>query len=620
MTNMEKFSAPEFEKKVGFEEFNQDYKETRKETSNEIRNELTIIRDSVSKIEKFCNKEEFPFKKPLLILGTFERVGSNWLLDTLNQYLHTHNEPFKQQLSEESNFSTMSPKLENIENSLTNSDSQPSSYWLETFVTTKYGTIDHAIKENNLFFALENYLKFFPDSPILILKRDPLGILSSFIDQDLFNKWDYEKRYEQLKKISCSGDWEQFNFIYNDTIKEDGSSIVKLTRMLFLNSLLLAYLLGKRSYKELAYESSIKDRSEVLKFLSTEIFPENFFLDTQNDISEEQLVPQGIYSTKRTKNKLEAYLEIEDQTIILKELDRLFNLAFEKFDPLIIQRVKHFLNYNKNQYNIAGRRDSNIFQNSSEKVPESAPIEFIVDDSQGLEWRNILVTNEEYCLFLNEMRNNGIDNIVDDGQIFFNENMIYGRGGRIHFNHNKNKYEINPGYKNHPVYWVTWIGSSAFALYQGLRLPKKTEIDNLVQNANVSFNLINAGHKLDDVQPTNLENYIPGEVNDIVGNLAVWCSDGKNQLPNDPQSVTKYIYGTAWNRPATLQEINKEHFRPLMGNSRGVGIRLIKDVSLKKISLPELIDRLKKIRVILKDNDNFSLREKDEKIINLFNV
>ena len=58
-------------------------------------NDLTKIRNNVVKIKKFCNQEGLSLKKPLLILGTFERVGSNWLLDTLNQHVHTHNEPFK---------------------------------------------------------------------------------------------------------------------------------------------------------------------------------------------------------------------------------------------------------------------------------------------------------------------------------------------------------------------------------------------------------------------------------------------------------------------------------------------------------------------------------------------
>lgn len=39
-----------------------------------------------------------PEQAPLLTLGVFERVGSNWTSDTLRPYLPQHNEPFRQQL------------------------------------------------------------------------------------------------------------------------------------------------------------------------------------------------------------------------------------------------------------------------------------------------------------------------------------------------------------------------------------------------------------------------------------------------------------------------------------------------------------------------------------------
>ncbi|OGI74193.1 hypothetical protein A2740_02300 [Candidatus Nomurabacteria bacterium RIFCSPHIGHO2_01_FULL_43_16] len=278
------------------------------------------------------------------------------------------------------------------------------------------------------------------------------------------------------------------------------------------------------------------------------------------------------------------------------------------------------MDHNKKQYNLVGRKYINVSPDSLKNNSLPAPIEFIPDKNKNLEWRNILVTNEEYCLFLNELRSNGINNILGGGQVFFNENMIYERGGRIHFNKTIQKYDISAGYKDHPVYWVTWIGASAFALYKGLRLPKRSEINSLVQNTQISFNTINAGHKLDDVQPINAKNYVPREVNNIVGNLAVWCSDGQKLLSNDPQSMTRYIYGTAWDRPATLKEITKYHFRPLVGNSRAVGIRLVKDLSMQKISFIELIARIKKISIILKEKKCFSLHKRDQAILDLFNL
>ena len=46
---------------------------------------------------------------PLLILGTSERVGSNWISDTLRPVLGQHNEPFRQQLAADHPLSPLNP-------------------------------------------------------------------------------------------------------------------------------------------------------------------------------------------------------------------------------------------------------------------------------------------------------------------------------------------------------------------------------------------------------------------------------------------------------------------------------------------------------------------------------
>ena len=48
---------------------------------------------------------------PLLILGTSERVGSNWVSDTLRPALGQHNEPFRQQLGPDHPWSALNPRF-----------------------------------------------------------------------------------------------------------------------------------------------------------------------------------------------------------------------------------------------------------------------------------------------------------------------------------------------------------------------------------------------------------------------------------------------------------------------------------------------------------------------------
>jgi hypothetical protein len=582
-----------------------------------MKNDLTDIRNSVKKIELFCKKENLPFKKPLLILGIFERVGSNWLLDTLNSCVHTHNEPFKQQLGKESAYSTLATHLEDVQSPLSLQKNPFIRYWLETFVATKYGTVDHAIKETNLFFALKNFTILFSDAPVLVLKREPLGIFSSLMSQDLFSQWHYVQRYEQLHAVALSPEWKAFQFIFDSPNGSAVSPMQILTRLLFLNTLLIAEALDARPYVEVSYEASVKNHSEILAFLSVEVFPGRDFLSAQEETLDVSNTRQGTFSPGRTKNTLKAFLDTQDEKVVYAELDRLLAAAEMHFSARSIERTKNFLHYNRRSYDLVGRKPASVFPSLAEHKTAAAPIAFVPDETNPIAWRNILVTNREYAEFLNALRSKNIFNVLDGGQMFFNENMIEARGGRIHFNTIHNVYEVSAGYEEHPVYWVTWIGALAFAHYRGLRLPTRAELCSLIEHTPVVFDAINAGHVHDDVQPVSLERYVHGAICDVVGNLSVWCSDGPDQKEGDPQSVTKYIYGTAWNRPATTQEMTKGNSRPIVGNSRSVGIRLVQDASTQPMSFEKLVAQIQKIPNILKEHTDKSLRFKDQAIIDL---
>ena len=51
---------------------------------------------------------------PLLILGTCERVGSNWVSDSLRPAAGQHNEPFRQQIGPDHPWSAVNPLLTGI--------------------------------------------------------------------------------------------------------------------------------------------------------------------------------------------------------------------------------------------------------------------------------------------------------------------------------------------------------------------------------------------------------------------------------------------------------------------------------------------------------------------------
>ena len=193
---------------------------------------------------------------PLLILGTSERVGSNWISDTLRPVLGQHNEPFRQQLAADHPLSPLNPRLANISDPDLPALSSFGRHWLVTFAASKYARTRQAVKETNLFFALPGLLALLPDTPVLILSRSPLGVASSFERSGLFRRWDYAARYRQMITMTRSGNGraDRYQPLVPD---DDPPALVALTRLQVLNSVLLADALAGRDVAHIPYETAV---------------------------------------------------------------------------------------------------------------------------------------------------------------------------------------------------------------------------------------------------------------------------------------------------------------------------------------------------------------------------
>ncbi|MBW8035235.1 MAG: SUMF1/EgtB/PvdO family nonheme iron enzyme [Planctomycetes bacterium] len=102
-------------------------------------------------------------------------------------------------------------------------------------------------------------------------------------------------------------------------------------------------------------------------------------------------------------------------------------------------------------------------------------------------------TNAQYCQFLNAaLDSSDITVGVDDkvygadgsnsradfvGQVFYNlagSGYTFNeatKGGAARINYNGSSFTVDSGFNNHPVTYVSWYGSAAFASYYGYRLP-----------------------------------------------------------------------------------------------------------------------------------------------------
>jgi Sulfatase-modifying factor enzyme 1 len=187
--------------------------------------------------------------------------------------------------------------------------------------------------------------------------------------------------------------------------------------------------------------------------------------------------------------------------------------------------------------------------------------------------RAALVSNAEYAAFLNALIQAGMPN-SHGGTYLLACEMPHERGGRLHYNTAADRWEVSAGYEQHPGYWVTWIGAATLAAWHGARLPTRAELTKLTSRAPTSAN---AAYRYGDVTPVTEPGRPAHEIHHLVGNLQVWCADGPAAAHGFDGPAARWLYGVAWNTPATPEEARRVRHRHILGCSRGVGIRLVRD-------------------------------------------
>lgn len=540
---------------------------------------LEDIRSQVDSIKTNALENGETIAAPVLALGVSERVGSNWFLATLANTMQTHNEPFRQQLHRSHQLSTICPQPLDVSNYPLEATHPFERYWLSNFVLSKYSKSPQVIKETNLFFSTTNFTNMFPDSTTIILARNPIGIAGSFADNDLFRLWNYAERYNQLKAMTRQPKHEDYAFIFDG--EHDPGSLRKLTRLIVLNSLLISEAVRDRDAHIIRYEDSVLDRTRTLaqasEFLSKLQIQ---LIDTEPD---EALHSDHVFSTRKNKSELSVNLDKDEVSTVRSEVRRLLSESLGILSERQYLEAQRILEPMSDEYSARG-------STTAQKPGLAPPIiatrpvpEFINDPStpEKTFWANQLTTNEEFVHFLNAMHSEGIPNVINGTQLFFNENMITERGGRIWFNSNAGAYEVVKGYETYPLYWVTWLGAAAYARFSGCRLPTRAEIDSLTeQMGEIDFSEVNCDHVHDDVTPNGYTKSNAFGMYDSIGNLAIWCIDGFNEI-NELGEV-KFMYGTAWNKNGDMSEVTIIKARPITGSSRGVGVRLVKDAAPKQ--------------------------------------
>lgn len=501
---------------------------------------------------------------PCLALGTFERVGSNWLSDSLRPVMPQHNEPFRQQLGREH---PLSP-CNRVPVDLSGAALGPlGRHHLACALSDLYGWPRHLVKETNLFFATDTVLRLLPHSPVVVLSRAPIGIASSFERGRLWQRWAYGQRYAQVAASARSPRWRAFAPLVP---LDDPAAPAAMGRLIALNALLLAGALAAsgRDTTVVPYERHVSDRPAVLARLARQLditLPSDApsALPCQNGVTDPTFVTTG------GKDGLVAGVDSATADLVSSHAATVAR-ARQFLEPHVTATATEWL-AGDDLYEVrkttAVRRRTPV--QSQVPVPP-LPVPAYHPMTAGVLWRNLLVTNAEMADLLTMLHAAGLPN-THHGTNLLVCPMPHERGGRLHFDPHARRWRVSPGYETHPAFWVTWLGAATVAAWLGAPLPSRAEANEATAGAHA----YNCDYLAGDTSPVVEPGRSPGQVHHLVGNLQIWCGDGPTLSPAEP--AQRHLFGAARNTPGTHDAIGAARSRYLLGASRGVGVRPVRD-------------------------------------------
>ncbi|MCE7936772.1 hypothetical protein DYH10_03215 [Candidatus Saccharibacteria bacterium CPR2] len=547
-------------------------------------------------LKRYKNRPE---SHPTIILGQFERVGSTYVLDTYEKTNIVHNEPYKQLVPTEWPISCRyDDQLSTIDDFLLDKKiSLEHKYWLYNFVLSRYSPGSQVLKETSLHLALPQFLELFPYHKLKVLSRNPLGIVSSFKRNDLYELWKYDKTRARLD-IQIKSGADKYSrltcFTNNGSLWDE-----KLMWLIGLNSIILSCNLANMVYDTEYYDDLIKQSNPTnLKFKNKDkedsIFTTN--ICKEYDDFDRRLTNTEI---RRLKSTAESCIDY-----VYKN--------FNKKERLLFDRIFGFY-FLGNEANYTSKRTQNTMH--SPRVNTSTPGNYKIVErdelynyeekyirmkgSQNVLWAKGLVTNEAMCHFLNNLLSAGFRSSLN--YLLVRDNMPPERGGRIIYNKSSNRFVMVKGFEKHPVYWVSWLCASIFAKYCGRKLPTIHQwMKAFYANKSILINNQNNHSYLhDDVVPTG-KTY-KGLPKDFFGNLKVWCRDW--DISADKIMLSKNLAGISWKHYYhDKYKICSE--KPFLTNSRVIGIRLVTSQAVsKERTIYGIVEDLNDINDIIAKSD-----------------
>lgn len=548
-------------------------------------------------------------RPPLLVLGTSERVGSNWLADTLGANLNVLNEPLRQQLDASHPLAPLGPHPRTLAGCDADELGPLGRHALALLAASNYaeqGQPRRAVKETNLYGAIGLPLGLWPDAPVVVASRSPLGVVSSFARGRLWQRFDYPRVYARMTALVATHPaYRRWAPLFPEGRPTEQ---VALVRLIVVNTVLLAEALaGRTDVVHVPYETAVEDQETVLTEV-TKLIGEPLTARPGNAFAPSVDAAFGTAAAQELVAYLDERAADRVRATTRDLLDRVASIVPED----VAANARRWL-AGAGRYRRTLPRRHPVGPSASSVPPEAPAGDLRTHWVQrnGVTWRSLLVRNDEFVAFLNALAAVDLPNTIPgSGTHLLCVPMPAGRGGRLYQQHGR--WTVSTGYGTHPAYWVTWIGAAAFAAWFGARLPLRCEATALADDVDPAAG--NIGYQVGDVVGVIEPGREAGDLHHPVGNVMLWCADGpgRDELAGGP--AARWLTGAAWNTPGTAEQVRRAQPRHLTGASRGVGIRLVLPENPAPVTPREIASILRAWMTSL-DDRGAPLADLDERLI-----